>query len=123
MSQFSQTTVKVRKQHRCEWCPEPIAVGWSALCVKGKWDGELYTLYAHTECEAARVRWVDAYKVETGHQPANDEDECDMPERHSMKRGEIFPVDPRDARHEFEGGIGMQEWPGLVVAGNGEGGE
>lgn len=53
---LSETTPRARKQHRCEWCPEPIEVGEKHARYVGIFDGDLQVTRMHTECLDASVR-------------------------------------------------------------------
>lgn len=45
--------VTCRKDHHCEWCPEPIAKGEKAVVRRYKWDGEFVNSHMHPECREA----------------------------------------------------------------------
>lgn len=45
--------VKVRTNHKCEWCPEPIRVGDTVMRRVYVYDGYLSDSRSHPECYAA----------------------------------------------------------------------
>jgi hypothetical protein len=45
-----ETTVKTRKKHECDWCPEPIEIGELAIDRAYIWEGEFCHGYLHPEC-------------------------------------------------------------------------
>ncbi len=51
-----ETTVKTRKEHRCDWCPELIEIGQPAISRAYMWEGEFFHGYLHPECMEALKR-------------------------------------------------------------------
>lgn len=45
-------TPVAQKDYRCDECRKPIPAGTKHSAVVGKWDGEVRTYRAHTECRA-----------------------------------------------------------------------
>lgn len=59
-SDFSAPCYPVaRKEHRCLWCGEKIAVGERHLNYRGVWGGDFQNWRMHSECEAAWERDPD----------------------------------------------------------------
>lgn len=48
---FGDTTFPTaRKQHRCEWCGEPIEAHARHVKFSGKWEGDFQSWRMHHEC-------------------------------------------------------------------------
>ena len=45
--------VKSRKDRSCNWCGEPIAKGERCMVQSGKYDGVMFRVHMHKECDAA----------------------------------------------------------------------
>jgi hypothetical protein len=56
---------KARKQHRCIWCGEPIAVGERYRHWRGKFEGDVMSNDWHKECDAA----AESEDLEEGFEP------------------------------------------------------
>lgn len=53
MSYTFEQDVKARKEHRCDWCWQPILVGELHRVASGHFDGYAYRLRKHWECSVA----------------------------------------------------------------------
>lgn len=54
MDDFIRTVEPVaKKQHRCEWCHEPIVAGERYYRFVGKWEGDFQNWAMHTNCHEA----------------------------------------------------------------------
>lgn len=64
-------TVKVRKDHKCKWCGEPIPKGTQASYTSGMWQGDWQNRHMHLECEDAYSAAIrrDPYWAEEGFDP------------------------------------------------------
>lgn len=51
MSDFGNTSHPVAsKDHRCQWCGDPILIGERHARYVGKWEGDFQDWRMHTEC-------------------------------------------------------------------------
>ncbi len=50
---ISSKNVKVRKEHQCEWCGEPINKGDEAHYRAYRFEGDFNSSYSHPECRDA----------------------------------------------------------------------
>jgi len=67
MSDFGETKYPTAaKEHRCEWCGEPIVVGENHAHFAGKWDGEFQNWRMHRECYSSAS---DNHELEDGFMP------------------------------------------------------
>ena len=61
----TERTPKARKEHRCDWCPEPIDVG-EVHCYHSGVDNEgFYSWRIHADCKQAIERewdWVRSWE-------------------------------------------------------------
>lgn len=63
--ELSSRWVKVRKEHVCDWCGEPIAAGESARRRSGIHEGVFYDCRQHPECWEAMMNsdpWCEEYR-------------------------------------------------------------
>lgn len=77
MSEFgSYLYPRARKQHRCEWCGEPIPVGEKHTQYVGKWEGEFQNWRMHNECfdSADKEDRQDGFSPFENERPAREED-------------------------------------------------
>lgn len=44
---------KTRKNHRCQWCNEPIPAGSSTVYTSGVFEGDFFSGHMHKECAHA----------------------------------------------------------------------
>ncbi len=54
---FKRETVQVRGTRECFYCNHPVEQGSEAVKVSTRYDGKLYPVYMHQECEALRG-WI-----------------------------------------------------------------
>lgn len=73
--QLSSRQPVARKEHRCEWCTEPIIVGEKHEHYTGVYDGDFQSTRMHFEC-------LEASQRETAANDYWDNEMC--PERHSV---------------------------------------
>lgn len=54
VTEFKAKTVKCRKPHRCEWCPELVEIGEPAHYRAGVYHGDFYHGWCHMVCWMAQ---------------------------------------------------------------------
>ncbi len=59
MSFYRESAIKkCRKRHLCQWCPQPIEKGASAMNCVGKGE-DFYNVYFHPECAKVTGSYSD----------------------------------------------------------------